>query len=125
MKPVTVQVITYAPTVFYHCQHCELTFQEMGIGERLRRQEAAESLPADLALEFAVVSDWIRSIIGRFGSRIHVTVIDAASIEGFLASLRYRVGRYPAVIVDGQKRAGADFEAVEPLIEQRLALAGH
>jgi hypothetical protein len=124
MKPVTVQVITYAPTVFYHCQHCELTFQEMGIGERLRRQDAAESLPADLGLEFAALSDWIRSIVGRFGPRIHVTVIDAASIEGFLASLRYRVGRYPAVIVDGEKRAGTDFQAVEPLIEQRLALAG-
>ncbi|MGH2488650.1 MAG: hypothetical protein ACRDFR_03405, partial [Candidatus Limnocylindria bacterium] len=53
-KPVTVQVITYAPTVFYHCQHCELTFQEMGLGERLRRQEAAESLPDDLAQEFQV-----------------------------------------------------------------------
>jgi hypothetical protein len=123
MRPVTVQVITYAPTVFYHCQHCELTFQEMGIGERLRRQEAAESLPADLGRDFAVQSDWIRKIVERFGPRIHVKVIDAASIEGVLTSLRYRVGRYPAVIVDGEKRVGADLEAAEPLIERRLAVA--
>jgi hypothetical protein len=123
MKPVTVQVITYAPTVFYHCQHCELTFQEMGIGERLRRQEAAESLPADLGQDFAVLSDWIRQIVQRFGPRIHVKVIDAASIEGFVTSVRYRVGRYPAVIVDGEKRVGTDFGAAEPLIEARLAVA--
>jgi hypothetical protein len=123
MRPVTVQVITYAPTVFYHCQHCELTFQEMGIGERLRRQEAAESLPADLGRDFAAMSDWIRQIVERFGPRIHVKVIDAASIEGFVASVRYRIGRYPAVIVDGQKRVGPDLQAAEPLIEQRLALA--
>lgn len=123
MRPVTVQVITYAPTVFYHCQHCELTFQEMGIGERLRRQEAAESLPADLGRDFAVMSDWIRKIVERFGPRIHVKVIDAASIEGFAKSVRYRIGQYPAVIVDGEKRIGADLEAAEPLIERRLAVA--
>jgi hypothetical protein len=124
MRPVTVQVITYAPTVFYHCQHCELTFKEMGIGERLRRQEAAESLPPDLGRDFAVLSDWIREIVQRFGPRIHVKVIDAASIEGFVTSVRYRIGRYPAVIVDGEKRVGADFEAAVPLIERQLAVAG-
>ena len=41
MKPVSVDVITYAPTVFTHCQHREVAFGEVGIGERLRRQEAA------------------------------------------------------------------------------------
>ena len=49
MKPVSVEVITYAPTVFTHCQHCELVFGEVGIGERLRREEAAEALPDDLS----------------------------------------------------------------------------
>ncbi|HET7676419.1 MAG TPA: hypothetical protein VFK38_01050 [Candidatus Limnocylindrales bacterium] len=124
MQPVTVQVITYAPTAYYHCQHCELTFQEMGIGERLRRQHAAESLPEDLGREFAVLSDWVRSIIQRYGARVHVQVIDAASIEGFLKSLRYRVGRYPAVIVNGrEKRIGSDFAALEPVIERHLSAA--
>jgi hypothetical protein len=122
-KPVTVQVITYAPTVFYHCQHCELTFQEMGLGERLRRQEAAESLPDDLAQEFQVLSDWVHTLLQRFGPRIRVRVIDAASVEGIVASVRHRVGRYPAVIVDGEKRVGSDFSALDPLIEQRVATA--
>jgi hypothetical protein len=100
MKPVSVQVITYAPTVFYHCQHCELTFQEMGIGERLRRREAAEALP------------------------VRVDVLDAASIRGFFASLRHRVGRYPAVIVDGrEKRIGLDLTALDPLIDRKVAAA--
>ncbi len=125
MKPVTIQVITYAPTVFYHCQHCELTFQEMGIGERLRRQEAAEALPEDLGREFQVLSDWVHEILARYGPRIRVRVIDAASIEGFFASLRHRVPRYPAVIVGGRdKRVGTDFAALEPIIERRLAEAG-
>ena len=122
--PVTVQVIAYAPTAFYHCQHCELTFQEMGLGERLRREEAKSALPDDLSREFQALSDWIRALGDRHGPRIHVSVIDAASIEGVLTSLRHRVFRYPAVIVDGQeKQAGRDLQAAEPIIERHVAMA--
>jgi hypothetical protein len=124
MKPVTVQVITYAPTVFLHCQHCELTFQEMGIGERLRRQEAAEALPDDLARDFQVVSDWVHGLLQRHGPRVRVKVVDAASIEGFVASVRHRVRRYPAVIVDGgERRVGLDFDAIDSIIDSRVAAA--
>ena len=121
MKPVAVDVITYAPTVFYHCQHCELTFQEMGLGERLRRQEAAEALPIDLARDYQALSDWVHRLLDRHGRRVRVKVVDAASIEGFFASIRHRVSRYPAVIVDGEKRLGSDFESLDPLIDSRVA----
>jgi hypothetical protein len=125
MRPVTVEVITYAPTVFYHCQHCELTFQEMGIGERLRRQEAAEALPDDLAREFQSLSDWVHRLLERHGPRVRVRVVDAASVEGFFRSLRHRVMRYPAVIVDGsEKRIGSEFDALDPLIDARVGGAG-
>ena len=97
MKPLTVEVITYAPTVFYHCQHCEVAFQEMGLGERLRREEAAAALPDDLARDFQVWSDWIHRLLERYGPRVRVKVVDAASIEGVLESIRHRVGRYPTV----------------------------
>ena len=124
MRPVTVEVITYAPTVFYHCQHCELTFQEMGIGERLRRREAAEALPEDLTREYQAVSDWVHGLLERHGPRVRVDVLDAASIRGFFASLRHRVGRYPAVIVDGrEKRIGLDLAALDPLIDRKVAAA--
>src|SRR5438093_5894920 len=127
MKPVTIEVITYAPTVFYHCQHCELTFQEMGIGEKLRREEAAAALPDDLARDFQALSDWVHRLLERFGTGLIVKVVDAASIEGFAKSVRHRVGRYPAVIIDGRPAdAGTDFHALQPLIERRLtATARH
>lgn len=124
MKPISVEVITYAPTVFTHCQHCELAFGEIGIGERLRRQEAAEALPDDLAREFQSLSDWIHALLERHGPAVRVKVLDAASVEGFLSSLRNRVGRYPAVIVDrDEKRIGTDFGALDPLIDRRVAAA--
>lgn len=125
MKPVTVDVITYAPTAFYHCQHCEVTFKEVGFGERLRRAQAADALPDDLAREYQALSDWVHALLERHGSRIRVRIVDAASVEGFLASLRHRVLRYPAVIVDGrERRIGTDFAALDPVIDARLDAHG-
>jgi hypothetical protein len=122
--PVTVEVIAYAPTAFYHCQHCELAFQEMGLGERLRREEAKSALPDDLAREFQELSDWVRRQGERHGGRVHVRIIDAASLEGVLASLRHRVFRYPAVIVDGrEKQSGVELRAAEQIIERHVAMA--
>ena len=125
MKPVAIEVITYAPTAFYHCQHCELAFREVGLGERVRREEVANALPDDLARDFQALSDWIHGLLDTFGSRIRVRVVDAASIEGFVKSVRHRVGRYPAVIIDGRPAdAGTDYQALQPLIERRLAASG-
>ena len=124
MKPLLVEAVTYAPTAFYHCQHCELTFAEMGLAERLRRQEAATALPDDLARDYQALSDWAHDILSRFESRIRLRVIDAASIEGVLASLRYRVFRYPAFVIDRRETfVGSDLGAVQRALERRLGLA--
>ena len=123
-RPVSVQVIAYTPTIFYHCQHCELAFQEMGVGERLRRREAAEALPEDLAREFQAVSDWVHGVIERHAGRVRIDVLDAASIRGFFTSLRHRINRYPAVIVDDEKRVGLDPASLDSLVDRKVAAAG-
>jgi hypothetical protein len=121
MEPVRVKVITYAPTVFRHCQHCEVAFQGVGLGERIHRAEAADALPEDLSREFQAVSDWVHELLSRHGSRVKISVIDAASIEGFWQSLRHGVRRYPVVIVDSdEKRAGTDFVGLDQLIGDRV-----
>ena len=49
-------------------------------------------------------------------------IIDAASVEGWLKSLRYGVRRYPAVIIDGKETCiGTRFEDATALVERRLA----
>jgi hypothetical protein len=124
MRPVRVEVITYTPTFFYHCQHCELTFQQMGLGERIHREQARESLPEDLRLEFDSLSLWAHGMLDRFGDRIRVEVVDAASIEGLWKSLKYGTWRYPVIIVDGsEKHVGTDLQSVWPAIERRVMSA--
>jgi hypothetical protein len=121
--PVRIEVITYAPTVFYHCQHCELTWQQIGVGDRLHRREAREALPDDLLEEWHRLSEWVDGLIRTYGSRVSVKVVDAASIEGVWKSVRHRVRTYPTVIVGGQeKRTGADFASIGPLIKELLAV---
>ena len=120
MKAVDVQIITYAPTVFYHCQHCEVAFGELGVGHRVHREQAREALPDDLRRDFDELSDRVHQVIERWGNRVHVRVIDAASLEGVWKSLRYRAGRYPAVIVNGRRADVADTSALGPLVELSL-----
>jgi hypothetical protein len=122
MSRVRVQVITYAPTVFYHCQHCELTFQQMGLGDRLRREEARDALPEDLRHEYQAVSTWVHDLVHRFGDSLRVRIVDAASVEGFFKSLVHRARRYPAVVVEGgpAKYVGTDLAEAKHVIERYL-----
>jgi hypothetical protein len=121
MQPVNVTVITYAPTIFRHCQHCEVAFQGIGLGERIHRDEAKDALPPDLIADFQRVSDWVHGLLRRHEAGVAVSVVDAASIEGVWKSLRHGVRRYPAVIVDGRATAvGAELGAADAVIEERL-----
>ena len=121
-RPVRVEIIAYAPTVFYHCQHCEVVWQHTGFADAVRREEARQALPPDLRDEFQRLSNWVHSLWMRFGPRIRVSVIDAASLEGVWKSFQYRVRRYPAIVVDRREvHVGSDFDAVEPVIERRIA----
>jgi hypothetical protein len=121
MEPVKVKVITYAPTVFRHCQHCEVAFSGVGLGERIHRDEAKDALPEDLSLDYQRVSDWVHDLLERHERGLAISVVDAASIEGVWQSLRHGVRRYPAVVIDGTpKRIGTDFNEADALIDERL-----
>lgn len=121
-RRIRVDVITYAPTIFAHCQHCEVVFGRTSIGERVHREQARESLPDDLRADFAALADWVHSLLDRHGRRIDVRVVDAASIEGFWKSLRYGTRTYPAVVIDRRDRfVGTDVSLAEAEIERKVA----
>ncbi len=103
-EPLLVEIIAYAPTAYYHCTHCEVAWREMGATNRIHEEQMETSLPRDLIQEYQAVSDWVRDIFRVHCDRIMVKVIDAASLEGFVKSLRYNARRFPAVIVDRRAR---------------------
>jgi hypothetical protein len=122
-----VEIIAYAPTAFYHCTHCEVVFNETGALDKAHQEQLQNSLPPDLKQDYQQLSDWVQEVTQKYCDRVAIRVIDAASIEGFIKSLRYRVRRYPALIVDRQTRfpggafAAADLEIARSL-EKELTL---
>ncbi len=103
-KPLLIEIIAYAPTAFYHCTHCEIAWREMGKSNRVQEEELESSLPADLMHEYETISDWVKELFKVYCDQIVIKVIDAASIEGVYKALRYNARRYPAIIVDRNKR---------------------
>jgi hypothetical protein len=123
-KPLEVEIIAYAPTAYYHCQHCELVWEQTGFSKGVRQEQISNGLPQDLLDEYATLSDWAQRLFRKYCERVVIKVIDAASIEGVWKSLRYGVRRYPAIIVDGHdKSIGTDFSMADASIARRLALA--
>ncbi len=120
-RPLQIEVIAYAPTAFYHCLHCELVWQQAGVGQRLHAEQLASGLPEDLQKAYQDLAAWIARLMATYCDRIAIKVIDAVSVEGWWKSLRYGARRYPAVIVDGQVFAGGDFAGAEAAIARLLS----
>ena len=91
-----------------------------GVGRKIHREQLDSGLPADLAAEFHSLSEWAQGLPQRYGSRVTVRLVDAASIEGFFKSLFRRFNRYPAFVVNSKKYVGSDFSRVDDLISERL-----
>lgn len=122
--PVSVEVIAYTPTEFYHCTHCEVTWHELGVGGRVHREQAESAIPAELREEYLRLCDWLAGLLQRYGERVRVNVVDAVSIEGFLKSLRYRARDYPVIVIDGRETvARGDYRRAEALLASRLGAA--
>ncbi len=101
--PVVVEVLAYTPSEFYHCTHCEIIFQSAGLGPKVHREQRESGLPEDLKAQFDEVVEGVHALYQRFGERVMVKVVDAASLEGFAKSLRHWAHRYPAYIVNGKR----------------------
>ena len=122
MARVEVEILTYAPTEFFHCQHCEVVWDSVGFGQRIRAEQRSAALPADLQAEFAAISDWAGAAHERYGDRLQIKVVDVASIEGVIKALKHRTRRFPAFVVDGRETiVGFDAERLDAALERRLA----
>jgi hypothetical protein len=120
-KPILVEILAYAPTQFFHCQHCEVIWDQVGAGERIHRERLEFSIPQDLQEEYADLSNWVRETVETYAGLVVFQVIDAASMEGFIKSARYGVRRFPAFVFDGkEKYTGTDLSQAKRLIEDRV-----
>ncbi len=107
-KTLLVEIVAFAPTAFYHCTHCEVAWREIGASNEVHDEQVRTSLPQDLANDYQAISDWVRDIFSVYYDQLTVKVIDAASPEGFVKSLRRGLHRYPAILIENNKFIGRD-----------------
>lgn len=121
-QPVRLEILAYAPTEFFHCQHCEVVWSQVGLAQRFRAdQRSSEQLPQDLQTQYHAISDWVLDACERFGERLQVRLVDAASIEGVWKAIRHRVRRFPVFVIDGSERVrGFDTARLDAELEARL-----
>jgi len=120
MRPVTVEIVAYAPTEFFHCMHCEFVWRASGVGPRIHAEQRAAALPPNLAEEYARLGAWACDLQQRFGDHVRIEVTDAVSLQGFFTLLRHRAWRIPTIIVDGRSYAAHDLDALTAAIEREL-----
>ena len=119
---VQVEILAYAPSEFYHCTHCEVVWQQAGIGPKIHREQRESALPDDLQQQFQRIAGWAHALYQRFGDQVEVRVVDPASLEGFFKSLRHWAHRYPAYILDGKPMSsGTDMEEFTAAVEKAVA----
>ena len=122
MRPVTVEIVAYAPTEFFHCLHCELVWNQTGMGSKIHAEQRISSLPPDLAAQYERLAEWACSISERFGDAVELHVTDATSPVGFFKALRHGLWRLPAIVVSGRGAFGSqNLEAAENAIASQHA----
>ncbi len=125
MEPLQIEILTYAPTEFFHCLHCEVVMQSVGLGQSVHREQREALFPPDLLAEYTALADWVADVVARHGDRVRVRVVDAASLEGVYRSLRVRSRKVPVFVVGGEVwRGGLDYPALDRLIDERVQRAG-
>jgi hypothetical protein len=119
-----VELLAYAPTAFFHCQHCEFVWQQTGTAPDFHKEQLESSMPPELQQEYQQLSDWVHQAVEGYGGRVIFKIVDAASVEGLLKSVRYGVRRYPALVIAGRASPiGQDWSRAQSLIDQQLAAA--
>ncbi len=120
MKPIRLEIVTRVLTTFDHCSHCEVIFDQAEINRKFHQRDLNE-YPQDLTEEFARLSDWIRELNHLYKHRLLIRLIDIQSLLGIYKSVRHRIRKYPAFIIDRKRKyAGRDKDELDALIRQRL-----
>jgi hypothetical protein len=122
LEPLTVEIVTYLPTEFFHCTHCEVVFQQVGIGQKIHAEQREAALPKDLEAELGRLSTWVDELTVRHPGQIELKIIDVASLEGVLKTLRYRLRSFPVVIIGGKEKIVGDLDAGRQAVERHLCL---
>jgi len=101
-KLIKLEILSLLPTTYKQCSSCEEFFEQSGIGQQVHNQILGE-YPQGLLDEQQNLTTLVIELTNRFGDGISIHVIDPQSLPGIFKSIRHRVRKYPAFIIDGKE----------------------
>lgn len=120
MKPILLEIVTRVLTTYDHCHHCEVIFDQAGLDKKFHQQEVNE-YPPDLKEEFARLSEWTKELTQLYKHRLLIKLVDVQSLLGIYKSVRYRIRRYPAFIIEAREvYTGWDKSQLEGLLDKYI-----
>jgi hypothetical protein len=120
MRPILLEIVTHVVTSYGQCRRCEIVFDEVGLNKKFHQKETDE-YPQDLKEESVKLSDWIRELTRLYKHRLLVKLIDVQSLLGVYKSLRHRIRKYPAFIIEGKEvYTGWDKNRLENLLDKYI-----
>ncbi len=124
MKPLLVEIIAYAPTQYFYCQHCEMAWKAAEVDgvKTFHDDMLKSSLPSNMMQDYIALSGWVLNAVERYGGRVVFKVIDAVSMEGLFKTLRFGIRKYPTLVIAGKEKVtAAPWGEVEMRIDRLLA----
>jgi hypothetical protein len=120
MKPVCIEVVTNLFTSLGHCRHCDLLFQESGVGPTVR-EEDNDAYPPQFHEEWKKLQEILRELRRLYRHRIVLFLVDAGSPLGLYKALRHRFRMCPTFILDKTDvYTGWDLKEIENLLDMRM-----
>ena len=117
MPTIRVEIIAPLVSGVKHCQRCTPFMDDAGLSERVNQDEL-RSVPEETWREYARLSDLVRDLSQRYGSRLQITLIDPHTPMGLWKSIRHWVRRYPTFIVNGRSKVSVwDSSALDSLLQ--------
>jgi hypothetical protein len=79
--------------------------------------------PEDIKEDYLFLSTWIKELSAQYREKILIRVTDAQSLQGVVKSIRYRVFRYPAFIINSrEKYTGKDKARLDALLQDQMQM---
>jgi hypothetical protein len=118
-RPIKLEILCLLPITYRQCSHCETFYDQAGLGAQVHDQIGRE-YPEDLREDACRLGALVIELSDRYKDDLSIQIIDPQSLTGLYRSLRFRVRKYPAFIIDNHTVVrGWDREGLE------LALKAH
>ena len=120
MKPISIEVVSNLFTSLGNCRHCDLLFEESGVGPAVQ-EEDRNAYPPQFHEEWRKLREIMLELKHLYRHRIDFRLIEADSLLGLYKAVRHRFRKYPTFILDKKDvYSGWEIEKIESLLDMRL-----